>query len=218
MHTTFFEVVTGVREGCVLSPLLFDVALDFIMRKSMNGDETGIKWSRTHHLTDLDFAGDVAIIAENNGLLQQATTNLANEAKKSGLRLNPDKSKVMSIGRTNMNVDINVEASQLETVLKFTYLGSTVSRDGNVESEILTRIVKAASVFRKLGPIWILPLIASKIKLRLYHSIVVPIVAYASETWAMSMKCAKKLNAFHQRCLRRIMRVRYTDRVINWKS
>ncbi|VDP12047.1 unnamed protein product [Heligmosomoides polygyrus] len=107
MHTTFFEVVTGVRQGCVLSPLLFNVALDFIMRKSMKGDETGIKWSRTHRLADLDFADDVAIIAENNGLLQQATTNLANKAKKIGLRLNPDKSKVMSIGRTDMYVDIN---------------------------------------------------------------------------------------------------------------
>ncbi|VDP20061.1 unnamed protein product [Heligmosomoides polygyrus] len=116
IHTTFFEVVTGVRQGCVLSTLLFNVALDFIMRKSMKGDETGIKWSRTHRLTELDFADDVAIIAENNGLLQQATTNLANEAKKIGLRLNPDKSKVISIGKTDMNVDINVEASQLETV------------------------------------------------------------------------------------------------------
>ncbi|VDP58764.1 unnamed protein product [Heligmosomoides polygyrus] len=90
------------RQGVL--PLLFSVALDFIMRKSMKGDETGIKWSRTHHLRDLDFVDDVATITENSGLLQQATTNLVNEGKKIGLRLNPNKSKVMSIGRTDMNL------------------------------------------------------------------------------------------------------------------
>lgn len=91
--------------------------------------ETGIKWSRTHRLTDLDFAD---IIAENDSL-QQATTNVVNEANKVGLRLNPDRSKVMRIGKTDIHVDINVEASQLETVQEFTYPGSTASCDGNVE-------------------------------------------------------------------------------------
>lgn len=97
---TFFEVVTGMREECVFSPLLLNVAQDFTMRKSMRGDETGIKWSRRYRLTDLDFADDVTLTSENNEPLQQATTNLANEANKVGLRINRDKLKVMRIGKT----------------------------------------------------------------------------------------------------------------------
>lgn len=99
-YTTFFEVVTGVRQECVLCPLLFRVALDFTLRKSMRGDEMGIKRSRRYRLTDLDFADDVTLTSENNEPLQQATTNLANEANKVGLRINRDKLKVMRIGKT----------------------------------------------------------------------------------------------------------------------
>lgn len=80
------ESFTGSQDKDVYSPPSVQCCSDFIMRKSMKGDETGIKWSRTHRLTDLDFADDVAIIAENNDLLQQATTNLANKAKEIGLR------------------------------------------------------------------------------------------------------------------------------------
>lgn len=52
-----------------------------------------------------------------------------------------------------MNADVNIEASQLQTVHKFTYIGRTVSCEGNVGSEIVARISKVASVFRKLEPI-----------------------------------------------------------------
>lgn len=82
----------------------------------------------------------------------------------------------------------------------FGLLKPRITRDGNVEPEMLTGIVKPASVFWKLGPIWsLLASIPLDISLRLYHSIVVRIVAYASETGAMLVKCTKKLSALHQR-------------------
>lgn len=69
-----------------------------------------------------DFADDVASISGNNDSPKQATTTLANanEARGVGLRLNPDKSKVMRIWKTDMNVDVNIEASKLETAQKLT--------------------------------------------------------------------------------------------------
>ncbi|VDO81744.1 unnamed protein product [Heligmosomoides polygyrus] len=129
---------------------LFSVALNFAMGKSMRGDEIGIMWSRRFRSTDLDFADDVATMSDNNDSPQQVTTNLVNEAKKIGLRLNRDKSEVMRIGKTDMYVDASIEASHLETIQKFTYLGSTVPSDKNVESEILAKIVEAVPVFQKL--------------------------------------------------------------------
>lgn len=66
-----------------------------------------------------------------------------------------------------------------------------------------------------LDTIWSLASIALNIRLRLYQSTVVAAVAYESETWAMSAKCAKKLNAFQQRCLRRILRERCANHVTN---
>lgn len=102
----------------------------------------------------LDFADDVAIISESNDSLQLATTNLANEARKVELQKNLNKSEVLGIGKTDMDVDVNIEASQLETAQKFTYLGIPRHAMGMyVESELTARIIRAASVFRNLGPI-----------------------------------------------------------------
>ena len=61
--TEFFLILSGVQQGCILSPFFFLIIIDYVMRKAMNTQEVGIKWSNTDWLTDLDFADDVAILA-----------------------------------------------------------------------------------------------------------------------------------------------------------
>ena len=60
-----FRVVTGVRQGCILSPLLFAVAMDWVLFKTRNNSAEGIAWEGEVHLCDLDFADDIALIADS---------------------------------------------------------------------------------------------------------------------------------------------------------
>jgi len=93
--SAWLQVVTGVRQGCILSPLLFAVALDWVLRRSTNNSTGGIKWTGEDNLCDLDFADDIALIADSWSSMQQITTDLITEASKVGLCTNPEKCKVV---------------------------------------------------------------------------------------------------------------------------
>ncbi|PIO57201.1 hypothetical protein TELCIR_21395, partial [Teladorsagia circumcincta] len=134
-YTRFFEITTRVRQACILSPLLFNICLDFIMRKAVGQTRTGISWDDQERHKDLDFAGDNALIEEKANKLQEATTKLSNEADLIGLRIGAKKSKVTSIGSYNTQMVTNVDAKQLETVNRSAYLGSTVVCDGDAETD-----------------------------------------------------------------------------------
>ena len=93
-----FEIMSGVRQGCILSPFLFIVSLDFVMRRAMNNQNSGITWQDNDRLTDLDFADDIALLAENNQQCQQMTQQLKAESAKIGLRINLTKTKILKLG------------------------------------------------------------------------------------------------------------------------
>jgi len=76
-------------------------------------------------------------------------------------------------------------------------------------------IGKAASVFQRLRPIWTSCVVSIATKIWLYNSIVVSVASYASETWKMTARIEHKLNVFHQRCLRKILKVAYKDHITN---
>ncbi|EYC04191.1 hypothetical protein Y032_0089g2273 [Ancylostoma ceylanicum] len=122
------------------------------MRKAIKSGEAGVSWNNHGRLTDLDYADDIALLAESDSKLQEATSSLNQEATKVGLRISAEKSKVMKIGIEHTPININVGTTQLENFTNFTYLGSTVSYDGDADSDIRTRITKAAAVFRRLQP------------------------------------------------------------------
>ncbi|KIH60402.1 hypothetical protein ANCDUO_09349 [Ancylostoma duodenale] len=75
----------------------------------------------------------------------EATTSLNREAKKIGLRITSEKSKVVKIGTTHAPINIDVGDVRLENVARLTYLGSTVACDGDAEFDVRARIAKAAA-------------------------------------------------------------------------
>lgn len=213
--TSYFPINTGVRQGCVLSPFLFNMALDSIMRKAMGNDSFGIVWQPQSRLTDLDFADDIALIGATKKGLQDMTTSLGNASAKVGLKISATKSKVMRIGYATANAPIQLGQQQIEEVEKFTYLGSVLSNDGNSDHDVLCRLGKAMAVFQQMRPIWSISTISMATKIRLLSSIIIPIATYACETWKGSSWIAKRLDVFQQRCLRRILHISYLDRVTN---
>jgi len=91
-----FDILTGVRQGCVLSPFLFIV----IFKRTVDGRDYGITWG-TGKLTDLDFADDIALISDSPVALQNMTTELHGNAAKVGLQISAEKTTAMAVENTS---------------------------------------------------------------------------------------------------------------------
>jgi len=72
-------VTTGVHQGCILSPLLFAIAIDWVMRRVMERSDAGISWVDEAKLADLDFANDIALLKESFYSIQHSTSILEEE-------------------------------------------------------------------------------------------------------------------------------------------
>ena len=78
-----FSILTGMRHGCILSPFLFLIVIDFVMRKTTEGPNFGIEWGQKK-LADLDFADDLALLCHTQQELQDMTNRLHVFEKKLG--------------------------------------------------------------------------------------------------------------------------------------
>ncbi len=66
-----FLVETGVRQGCILSPILFSLVIDWLMRSVTRGKHQGIQWTLTSLLEDLDYADDLGLLSHKHQEIQQ---------------------------------------------------------------------------------------------------------------------------------------------------
>jgi hypothetical protein len=84
-------VSSGVRQGCILSPLLFFIVLDDLMEMVNKRCPSGIQWGLTNKLTDIEYADDICILCQRAGDMQDKLATLAEEGQKVGLKINTNK-------------------------------------------------------------------------------------------------------------------------------
>ena len=137
-----FEVKTGVRQGCLLSPFLFLLVIDWIMKTTTTGRNNGIQWTLWTQLDDLDFADDLALLSHNHSQMQDKTTLLETTSAGTGLKINRKKTELMKMNTTT-NAPITVGGEPIKEVESFVYLGSVVDHQGGTDRDVTARIGKA---------------------------------------------------------------------------
>lgn len=207
------NVEIGVRQGCPLSPLLFNVVIDSVMRNATI-EPRGITWSLNKRLEDLDYADDICLLSQNFADIEAKLKVVESEAAKCGLKININKTKVMRIN-TKSDRKLYIRNTELEEVTSFSYLGSTITTTGGSSDDVSSRITKARQSFGQLNNVWRSNQISKRTKLSLYNSCVKSVLLYGCETWNAAPRTINALQVFANRCLRRIMRIFWPTNISN---
>ena len=131
--TDWFKIKKGVRQGCLLSPCLFNLYPEHIMRNARLGElQAGIKIGR-RNINNLRYADDTTLMAENEEERKSLLMRVKEESSRAGLRLNIKKTKIMASSPISSR---QMERENAEVVTDFLFLGSKITVDGDCNNEI----------------------------------------------------------------------------------
>lgn len=232
-----FKVQTGVKQGCVIAPTLFSIylfAVLYLVKQELPsgiglnyriGDLFNLQRLRAKTLTsktsvlELQYADDNALVADSEEHLQAAMTAFEKAYNALGLKLNARKTQVVCQPRPGKHIDppsITAGGEELCSVDDFVYLGSSLSVKADLSREIDRRLQAAGIAFSRLRQrVFDNSDIQTNTKLKVYKAIIVPTLLYASETWATYSTDIKKLEDYHMRKLRQLLKIKWTDKRTN---
>ena len=209
----WFRTTVGERQGCLLSPTLFNIFLERIMSGAL--EEHGGKVSiGGRNITNLRFADDMDALAGEVQELEALVESLDKTCTRYGMEISAERTRLMTGSAGGIQRDIKVKGQKLGTVTSFKYLGAVVSDDGS-KPEVLSRIAQATAALTKLKPIWRDGSMSLGSRVGLVRSLVVSVFLYACESWTLTVELEKRTQAFGMRCCRRLLGISYKDHVAN---
>ena len=207
------ELGRGVRQGCCMSPLLFNIYAEAMMEEAMEGIEEGVKIGGKL-LKDVRFADDQGMIASREAGLQKIMDSLNATALRYGMKINIKKTKVMKVSREGGTINITINGLKIEQVKSFKYLGCILTEDGKCENEIKCRIAQAKEAFSKRKEL-LTKSLKNPTKIKIVKTLVWTTLLYGSETWTLRKEDIRKLEALEMWIWRRMERISWSDKITN---
>jgi len=198
-----FDVKQGVRQGDGLSAVLFNLALDKVIKElKLKGN---ILYKSKQACV---YADDIALIARNVASLQEMLVTIKEIGMKYGLNINEAKTKYMKmepkLGNIRQTTNIKLDEYTFERVTNFKYLGVIVNNKADIKQEISNRILMANRAYFTNNKLLKSKLILRSTKIQIYKTLIRPVATYAAETWTLNISDENTLRIFERRIIRKI--------------
>ena len=210
--TDCFQMGKGVCQGCILSPYLFNLYAEYIMRNAgLEEAQAGIKIAR-RNINNLRYAADTTLMAESEEELKSLLMKVKEESEKVGLWLNIQKTKIMA---SDPITSWQIDRETMETKTDFILGGSKITADGDCSHEIKRCLLFGRKLMTNLDSILKSRDITLPTKVHLVNTMVFPVVMCGCESWTIKKAEHRRIDAFDLWCWRRLLRVHWTARRSN---
>ena len=204
----------GIAQGCPLSPYLF-IIVQTVLLHDVYGTLELLPEPDFVITRDILYADDTLLVSHHCSNLQRMLAAIVEEGRKYGLELNWEKTVQIQISTDRAITSPSGE--HIKAVRDAIYLGGLISCDGKVATELNRRLGEANRIFKQLHRIWSRTSIGKKRKIHIYESCVLNKLLYSLDyVWLLKADRAR-LDAFHCKCLRRLLGIRpsFLSRVSN---
>ena len=180
--TDWFQIGKGVCQGCILSPRLFNLFAEYIMKNAgLEEAQAGIKIAG-RNINHVRYVDDSTLRAESEEELQSFLMKVKKESEKVGLKLNIQKTEIMASSSIS---SWQIDGEKVETVSDFIFAGSKITTDGDCSHEIKRRLLLGRKVMTKLDSILKSRDITLSTKVCLVKALIFPVVMYGCESWTV---------------------------------
>jgi len=213
-NTDWFNIGRGLRQGCILSPSLFNMYSEEIMREALEGFEGGISFGGMK-ISNLRYADDTTLVCASREELMILLRRVKEASEKKGLLLNTKKTKIMVLDPSRSVDAFVLDGQQIEEVQEFEYLGSLIDNKSDSTCEIKRRLAIARNTTQNMVNIWKSRGVSTELKLRLLRATAFSVATYGCESWAPTKSDKKRIDSFEMWCYRRLLRISWQDKRSN---
>ena len=205
----WFQIGKGVHQGCILSHYLLNLYAEYIVRNAGLDEAQAEINIAGRNINNLRYADDTTLMAESEEELESLLMKVKEESEKVGLKLNIQKTKIMTSGPiTSWQID----GERMKTATDFIFLGSKITADGDYSHEIKRCLLLGRKDMTNLDGILKSRDITLLTKVCLVKAMVFPVVMCGCESWTVKKVEHQRTDALKIWCWRRLLRVPWTAR------